>query len=181
MKKETIKKEKVIKEVKLQEVIKEPKLISYEIKAIISIGQYSNIQPSITVQASSIEEAQAYTMPYIDELFKKYLNSTENKIEIKPTVKVTPKPLPVVQIEVTKDLPEVVLYEVKAVPVQQTLVERFSAFANAEKAIASCYSLPALKSIDERIQKSEKLTAQEKLDLNFNLTAKENDIKYNQK
>lgn len=46
--------------------------IKYTIAATIPTTQYGNLQPSIEIEADSIEEAQAATMPHIEALWAKY-------------------------------------------------------------------------------------------------------------
>ncbi len=48
------------------------KLLSYTLKAVIPTGQYANIQPEITVQAATLEQAERFAMPYIETLFARY-------------------------------------------------------------------------------------------------------------
>ena len=77
--------------------IKKPKfkLISYTLKAVIPVGQYANIQPEVTVQASSIEAAERAVMPYIETLFAKYRDGGVKPIE--PVAPVTSKFTPPTQ------------------------------------------------------------------------------------
>lgn len=44
----------------------------YKISAVIPVGQYANLQPSIEVEADSFEEAEAKVLPYIETLWQKY-------------------------------------------------------------------------------------------------------------
>lgn len=46
--------------------------MKYTIGATISLGNYSNIQPSIEVEAETFEEANAQAMPYIEQLWAQY-------------------------------------------------------------------------------------------------------------
>jgi hypothetical protein len=74
------------------------KLISYAIKAVIPTGPYANIQPEIHVSAGTIEEAAAFVIPHLDELFEKYLNISERpkaRVTVTPTVPPAPKPVEV--------------------------------------------------------------------------------------
>jgi len=52
-------------------------LMNYTIKAVIPTGPYANVQPEITVQAPSLDEAKDYVLPHIDALFEKYLNLSD--------------------------------------------------------------------------------------------------------
>jgi len=163
--KTTIKKEKVIKEDK-----KPVQLTSFTVKATIATGAYSNICPEITVYSETIEEARSYCMPIIEDMFKQYTGYLENKVEIKPSVKITQTITPI-NVVTNKKEPEMNI----------TIKEETEAFKAAEKTIASCYSLEALKLIEDRIAKSTKLTEKEKLALNFNLIAKSTEISCNNK
>lgn len=48
------------------------KLKEYTLKATIPTGNYANIQPEITVEADSIEEAQKTTLPHIKSMFSQF-------------------------------------------------------------------------------------------------------------
>lgn len=141
-------KEKKVKEPKVET----PKLVSYTMKAVIPTGPYANIQPEIVVTAKTIEEASAMVMPYIDQLFTDYLNLSE---------RARPKVTMVVR-EAKPDEP----------PKPPVNVGDSDACKRAKVAIASCNSLEALELIVDRIAKSEKLSALEKLDLNIPIAAK---------
>jgi len=107
MKKETLPKEKK----------STAKLISYAIKAVIPTGPYANIQPEIHVNAGTIEEAAAFVIPHLDELFEKYLNISERpkpRVTVKETLPPVTKPVEVpkeVLTTLTTDTPEVKVKE----------------------------------------------------------------------
>jgi len=124
-------------------------LVKYTLKAVIPTGPYANIQPEITVEAVTIEEAKALIMPHIDGLFKEYLNLSERM-------------RPVVTISKTEPKPEVV-------PVD---IGKSEASKKAKTAIETSTSIEAFDLIADRIAKSEKLTALEKLELQVPLAAK---------
>lgn len=50
----------------------------YTLTAVVPVAQYANLQPSIEVEADSIEEAEAQVLPYIEQFFNKY--SEKSKI-----------------------------------------------------------------------------------------------------
>lgn len=54
------------------------KLTKYTLTAVVPVAQYANLQPSIEVEAETLEEAQAMVLPYIEEFFNKY--SEKHKI-----------------------------------------------------------------------------------------------------
>lgn len=47
-------------------------MIKYTLTAVVPVAQYANLQPSIEVEAETIEEAQEMVLPYIEEFFNKY-------------------------------------------------------------------------------------------------------------
>jgi len=131
-----IKKEKVEKTVTDMKVV----LINYTIKAVIPTGPYANIQPEITVAATSLEEAEKYVIPHIDKLFVKYLNAYLNGV---PEVKSTQKPS-----ESTQKEPRTPL--------------KTEAHLKAEQAVNGCTSMEAINLVTEKIFNSVKLTPDEK-------------------
>lgn len=165
MKKETIKKEKAT-----------PKLVSYTMTAIIRIGQYENIQPAITVQAGTMDEARDFVMPHINELYKKYHNISESMVEIKPSVKVTPKPE--VTTAIASDAPAgpAVYHPAPAPDVEPTVVS--NAYSAAENAITRCTKLDDLGRLHNRIHDSKILKEDEKTKLDVLMLNKETEIKY---
>jgi hypothetical protein len=48
------------------------KLTKYTLTAVVPVGQYANLQPSIEVEAETLEEAQEMVVPYIEDFFNKY-------------------------------------------------------------------------------------------------------------
>ncbi len=169
---------KVIKEVKPK-----VKLMSYTMTAIIPTGQYQNIQPSIVVESDTLENAQAYVMPHIEALYKQYFNINENKIEIKASENITVTPVNTTR-KVTSGgngtmVPPKVFISAPTSDKEPKVVTE--AYTNAEKAVSGCHTLEALKLIESKIQVSTKLTAEEKKELNFNLMAKEQELRYNLK
>lgn len=46
--------------------------VKYTLTAVVPVAQYANLQPSVEVEADTIEEAQAMVLPYIEEFFNKY-------------------------------------------------------------------------------------------------------------
>lgn len=46
--------------------------MKYTLTAVVPVAQYANLQPSIEVEAETIEEAEAKVLPYIEEFFNKY-------------------------------------------------------------------------------------------------------------
>lgn len=159
---------------------KEPKfkLISYTLKAVIPTGMYANIQPEVTVQARTIQEAERAVMPYIEALFAKYRSDTQ--VVVTPSTPVRPAPSqapaqaqkPVEAPKATvaqptaqaKPTAEVKAPEAPAKPVETTSapIELSVPFQRAEAAVKSCTSKEALKLVTDQITKSVKLTQEEK-------------------
>lgn len=54
------------------------KLTKYTLTAVVPVAQYANLQPSIEVEAETLEEAQEMVLPYIEDFFNKY--SEKHKI-----------------------------------------------------------------------------------------------------
>lgn len=46
--------------------------VKYTITATVPVAQYANLQPSVEVEADSIEEAEKQVLPYIENFFNKY-------------------------------------------------------------------------------------------------------------
>ena len=101
--------QKPVKETKPKAVKSTVKLLNYTIKAVIPTGPYANIQPEISVSASSIEEANAYVIPHVDELFEKYLNISDRpkpRVTVTSNIPTAPKPA-----EVPKEVPAPIVTE----------------------------------------------------------------------
>lgn len=163
-------------------------LVSFAVKATIPTQMYGNIMPEIVIKAKSIEEARAVLMPAIESLYSAYaerprdgssisflskasVSVEEKQVEVpKPvakapviekaekkegvlggasTVSPTPKETPTAKAETAEELAD-------------ALNERSPAFIKARTAITSSTSLDALGLIEDQIQKSVKLTAEDK-------------------
>lgn len=48
------------------------KLTKYTLTAVVPVAQYANLQPSIEVEAETLEEAQEMVLPYIENFFNTY-------------------------------------------------------------------------------------------------------------
>ena len=156
-------KDKTITLVKKEKVIKKtpPMLCSYTIKATISTGAYSNIQPEITVYSETIEEAEKILLPHIEALYDKYLDYTNRpKINyygksIPPKELVTEAPKELVQEAPKEDVPYV-----------------SEPFTKAKNAVLGCKNIEAVNLISAKIERSEKLNNREKLDLSVFIIGK---------
>lgn len=168
---------------------KEVTLISYELRATIPTGPYANICPCITVQASSIEEAQEFVIPHIDELFEKYLDITErSRVSFKESIskRETLKNKPIVNIlpnEVVEDVDYVIAdkdkEEEEKIKQKKVHEERpqSPAFENARATIMACKSIEALDIIFNRIHESVKLDDIDKMDLIVLINQKKKELK----
>lgn len=114
MKKETIK-PKTIKTTT-------PKLISFTMKAVIATGQYENIQPEITIEAETLEQAHDIIMPYIKSLHNQFsVNAPKpapTPAPMKPQQAPQPAPtaevVPEVTVETTEALSEPAMVAINA-------------------------------------------------------------------
>jgi len=188
-KKEGVKKEKapkVQKEAKPKKVapIKKVKyeLLNFEIMATIPTQMYGNICPRISIKTGTIEDAKSIVVPFIEELYSSYasegpdgkkanfVNKAKVTIEEKfvdpkitntaPTPTQPVKPVQSVAQTVTPKAPEP-----KNEPVSEPDEDptpKTPAYIKAENAIKAAMSLEALGMIEDQIQKSVKLTAEEK-------------------
>ncbi len=175
--KKAVKKNSVKKLAGSKAKVKVPKfkLITYTLKAVIPTGQFANIQPEITVQANSIEQAERAVMPYIEAMFAKYRGDgsqvpTVTTTPVKPVAAQSqvltkpqqtaqaPKEVAKPQEEVKKapEAPEAPVATVEA-PIVLTVP-----FNRAKGAIESCTSKEALKLVTDQVTKSVKLTPEEK-------------------
>lgn len=169
-KKEPVKKVAKEKIINQQAVVR---LTSFTMKAVIPTMQYGNLQPEITVEASSIEEASTVVLPYINWLFEQYSEATP-KFLIKQAVAKNNKPT----VEDLKDLGIIPNEDkvqdtgrgtpggsVKITPPEapkEDVSPVSEAFTKAKKAIDSSMSIEATQIIEDQIQKSVKLTPEEK-------------------
>lgn len=46
--------------------------VKYSLTAVVPVAQYANLQPTVEVEAETIEEAEAQVLPYIEGFFNKY-------------------------------------------------------------------------------------------------------------
>ncbi len=150
------------------------KLVSYTLKAVIPTGQYSNIQPEITVTADTIQDAERFVMPYIEELFAKYRDGGIKQITAQAPIVLTPKnestpaigiAVPLVSIAVPDSIDTKVSEQKPAIVLSFPL-------SRAKKAVESCLGLDALKLVSDQIAKSQKLIESEKKDLMILVAAK---------
>jgi len=171
------------KPTKKKVVKKEPtpakvELISYGVKMIIPIDDYANIQPEIVVKADRVETAHDYIAPHMNKLWKEYYLVGQRRPEPEPVAKPEPAPVPEPQPEpapVQTQTPvapeEVVKPEVANQPPDSNV-----ALIKATQAIESCLSLEAFDLINDQVEKSVKLTAEDKTTLGPVLEKKYNEL-----
>lgn len=179
------KKEVVAKPQKIAKVVV-PKyeLVTFSVKATIPTQMYGNIMPEIVVKAKTIEEAKAIVMPAIESLYVEYaekprdgssisfmskanVTATEKKVNVIPKP-VAPAPAPEKKPEAPAQAPASAPVAPVKTPAQESADEladdlaKSPAYTKAENAIKNSMSLDALNMIEDQIQKSVKLTADEK-------------------
>lgn len=172
----------VKKELKGSKVAKTPKfkLVSYTMKAVIPTGQYANIQPEITVEAKTIEQAERAVMPYIETLFARYRDGGVKPIEpVRPVVAPVAPKAPVAAAPVAQapkaapapaEAPKAPVAPAAAAPAPvpapvASAIVLTVPFTRAKGAIDSCTSLAALKLVSDQVDKSTKLVDAEKVEL----------------
>lgn len=150
----------------------EVKLVSYTMKAVIPTMMYGNIAPEITVEARTIEEASRACLAHIEDLYRNYAEDGRDgrpakflqKASVVETVRSTePKK---VESNPPSTPPQTVVSPdpspKKEEPIETPLAEKSAPFLKAEKAVAGAMSLDALGLIEDQIQKSTKLSVEEK-------------------
>ena len=144
---------------------------------------YGNIIPEVIVKTKTIEEAKAVVMPFIEELYSSYasegpdgkkanfVNKAKVTVEEKfvdpkiTNAPVAPSPVPPPTVQASAKPVQPVAPAKTSEPVSEPEEEptpKTPAYTKAENAIKSAMSLEALNLIEEQIQKSIKLTNEEK-------------------
>lgn len=180
--------------------VKKPavKFVSFEFGATIPTGSFGNIKPSIVVEAASYEDAAAYAIPKIEDLYRKYS-------EVKPTFlgKITETVREVVPVKAAAELKKGdLVQEAPAAPTQSQATDtpapvaqdvpapqatataaveapKSEFAARAEKMIGLALTEEAAVKIKEQIEKSEKIPAEEKPALLTLVEAKITDFQTN--
>lgn len=170
-----------------KEIISEDKvrLVSFTLTAIIPIGQYENIQPSITVEGGNFEQARDYCVAYLKEMRDKYsVNIPRGNSGVcasKPEVKNTTTVAASQQKGPSRPMSADPLLNSKPLPPTQTAEQlkeylendtpaayyMSEPFKKASQAIASCKSFEALDLIAAQVAKSTKLKDEEKTSLDI--------------
>jgi hypothetical protein len=133
----------------------EIKLISYTVEAVIPTMMYGNIQPKITVEARTMEDAKLAVFPHIEDLYRTYavepMDGRKPAFMSKANVSVSERTVDIAQPQNTTSTGPTASSQTKSV-----------AFMKADGAIKSATSLDALDIIQQQIEKSVKLSADEK-------------------
>ncbi len=161
------------------------KLISYTMKAVIPTGMYANIQPEITVEAETIEQAERFLMGHIEEMFAKYRSDGSQVPTAKP-IGTTPggqfttvKDRKGTYEEVSKGteaLLETATEQKQSIQEVAPAIILSEPFKRAKGAVESCMSSDALQLVAAQIEKSVKLIDSEKVELRSIVMIKLNDI-----
>lgn len=143
------------------------KFVSLAVTAVIPTQSYGNIQPRIEVQAATYEDARDFVMPLIEQLYAHYGESKPGflgKVEVSEKV-VTPAPAPKVEAPASPSSAPAPA----AAPVPSTSTEpavsdkpKSEAVAKAEKAISLAMTPEAAVLIQDQIEKSVKIAAEDK-------------------
>jgi len=160
------------------------KLVSYTVRATIPTMMYGNIQPEITVEARTMEDAKLAVFPHIEELYQTYCEEPRDgrkpafmsRASVTATERIVPQtpvapaqktaPVEVPGKQTTPPTPQAIA---QAPEEPKTELDAFAedlkkspAYTKAEGAIKGAMSLDALNLIENQIQASVKLTKEEK-------------------
>lgn len=152
------------------------KLVTFSVKATIPTGQFANIIPEIVVTAATLEEAKAYALPQMEALYDQYLNFLENRKEIKAGEVRTVEPAVKAPqtAETSQKTDDKGVFPAPKAPVQAGGTSE--AFQKAKTAIDSAYMPDAIELLGKQIQKSERLTDDEKKQLAVLVEARSQEI-----
>lgn len=169
-------------------------LVSFSVSAVIPTQQFGNIQPRIEVTAPTYEEARAYVMPLMEELYTQYaemplngrpprflgkVTETEKVVDVKvPAPKVE---APTTESSVAPSAPsssELTPEPTPVAPAPEATVERPAPFLKAQKAIQLALSYEALDAIEKQISDSIKINPADKPELLQMAQARRNKIPF---
>lgn len=170
----------------------EATLISFSVTAVIPTQQYGNIQPKIEVTASSIEEARAFVMPVIEDLYKQYAESKPGFLgkvvvteKIIPQAQVSPVPAEQAQNSYVEN-GAAQQPQAQSSAAQQNNTDlvpgaapkpKSDAVLKAEKAISLAMTAQAAIAIQDQIEKSVKIAPEDKPELIALVLKKRNEFK----
>ena len=142
-------------------------LVTYTMRATIRTGDYSNIQPEVTVMAKTLQEASDQLLPHMDMLYAKYFDFMAPKA--------SPAKQPAPLASVTKPAIDTANMPFEAVH-EMISQNKSDAYLKAESAIKSCQNVDAIELISTRIGSSKTLNDNEKRVLMVEIEAKKNGI-----
>ncbi len=153
------------------------KLITYTVRATIPTMAYGNIMPEITVEARTMEDAKLAVFPHIEDLYETYCEEPRegrkprfmSKASVTATEKIVPQPAKPTQPDVKSTHPLNPTGPTGPTPAPATELDAFAddlkkspAYSKAEGAVKGAMSKDALGLIEDQIQKSTKLSEEEK-------------------
>jgi hypothetical protein len=164
-----------------------PEFVQIVVRAVIPTQQYGNIQPEVTVKGGTFEQARDFAMPMIEQLYQHYAEIPVNGVVPKFFNKAS-----VTAVEKKVDVPATVAPAVStpasSLPgynpdklgfdkKEEPKIVKNEAYLKAENAIGSAHSSEALDLIEEQIQKSVKISPDDKPLLLTILLKKKKDLK----
>ena len=185
VKKVAVKKAPVAKKEKVVNEKAKVTLVSFAVSAVIPTQQFGNIQPRIEVTAPTYEEARAYVMPLMEELYAQYaempLNGRPPRFlgKVTETEKVVDVKVPAPKVEApatvsspapsapssSESTPEPAPAAPAPTPAPEAVVERPAPFLKAQKAIQLALGYEALDVIEKQISESIKIDPADKPEL----------------
>jgi hypothetical protein len=161
------------------------KFVSFSVRAVIPTQQYGNLQPEITVEAPSYEEARAFVMPLIEDLYRQYAESrpgflgkvveTEKVVATAPTAAPAGSPAP--QGTTNAWNKPASNQSAQTPPVDTSSIIKPKPVLKAEKAINLAVTDEAAALIQDQIEKSVKIPAEYKPDLITKVLEKRSSLK----
>ena len=157
---------KIVKKVKKATKTSGPEMVSYSMRMTIPTGDYSNIAPEILVKGGTIEEAHDFIAPHMNRLWKEYFMCLTRPAPVKPAPKVEkPAEKPVEKAPEAPKMPPVELNKVNVRNTPPPAPASAVALNKATQAITSCMSKEALDLLSAQVEKSTKLTDENKVEL----------------
>jgi hypothetical protein len=166
-----------VKQVRLSRV--PVSLVEFSVTAVIPVQQYSNIQPKITVTAPSYEEAKAFVMPLIEELFREYAETKPAFLgKVTETIRTVVPAIAGVELSKGQLVKETGPQDVPAPqPTASSATPKPESVLKAEKMIGLATSNEAAVLIQEKIETSVKIPDEFKPDLITLVLKKRNEFK----
>lgn len=149
------------------------RLVSLTVGAVIPTQQYGNIQPSITVEATTIEEARAVVMPVIEDLVRIYAETKPGFLgRVEVTEKIVTPPAKTVEAPVSPSsaqapaaAPASPAPKKEEASASKSSADKPESVLKAEKAIGLAATTDAVNAIQKQIESSVKIPEKYKNDL----------------